>query len=46
MGNMKTFWIFGFERWGGLKPAEMQTVNGDRFIPVIFGLWIRKNKRW
>ena len=41
MGHMKTWWIFGFERWGGLRPAEMTTATGTRYIPFILGLWIK-----
>jgi len=41
MGNMKTFFIFGFERWGWLRPARMWQKDGRCFIPLIFGLWIR-----
>lgn len=40
MGSMKTFWIFGFERWGGLRPISMEK-NGKVFIPLFLGLWIR-----
>lgn len=41
MGNFKSFWVFGFERWGKLKPDNV-TINGKtRFIPLCFGLWIR-----
>lgn len=40
MGNMKIFWIFGFERWGSLRPAQMMK-NGHVFIPLVLGLWIR-----
>lgn len=41
MGNMKIFWIFGFERWGDLRPAVCWMNDGRNFIPVIFGIWIR-----
>jgi hypothetical protein len=41
MGNMKTWWIFGFEPWGGLRPAKMWTAGGRCFRPVMWGLWIR-----
>jgi hypothetical protein len=42
MGNMKTWWIFGFERWGDLRPAEMTTAKGVRYIPLFRGLWLRR----
>ena len=32
--------VFGFERWGGLRPAK-GWINGRCFIPLAFGLWIR-----
>ncbi len=41
MGHMKTWWIFGFEWWGGLRPAEMTTGKGKRYIPLLLGLWLR-----
>jgi len=41
MGNMKTFWLFGFERWGGLRPAQMWTKGGRCFVPMCFGFWRR-----
>lgn len=48
MGNFKSFWIFGFERWGGLRPAYMsKNVGNDGkawFKPLCFGLWIRCKK--
>ena len=40
MGNMKMLLVFGFERWGGLRPAK-GWINGRCFIPLAFGLWIR-----
>lgn len=39
MGNMKTWWIFGFEWWGGCKPFRMMKGN-KVFKPIILGLWI------
>lgn len=41
MGHMKTWWIFGFEWWGDLRPAEMSTSDGRVFQPWILGLWIQ-----
>lgn len=41
MGNMKTFFVFGFERWGGLRPAKAWNKNGRCFVPVFLGVWIR-----
>jgi hypothetical protein len=45
MGNMKTWWIFGFEYWGSLRPAEMTTAKGVRYIPLFLGLWLRHRKQ-
>jgi hypothetical protein len=42
MGNMKFWWIFGFEWWGGLMPAEMTTAKGVRYVPLILGLWLKR----
>jgi len=42
MDNMKRFWIFGFERWGRLRPAEMTTADGVRLVPLALGVWIRR----
>ena len=39
---MKFFWIFGFEWWGDLRPAEMRTSKGDRYVPLFFGIWLRR----
>lgn len=39
MGHMRTWWIFGFERWGGLRPAMMMTKDGVKFVPLFLGLW-------
>jgi hypothetical protein len=44
MGNFKSWWIFGFERWGGLRPASVTTKKGVVFIPLFWGLWLRKAK--
>lgn len=41
MGNLKIFWIFGYERWGGLRPAYCTLENGDKFKPWKFGIWIK-----
>jgi len=38
---MKTY-FFGFEWWGSLRPAEMTTPQGVRYVPVLFGVWLRK----
>jgi len=42
MGNMKTFFIFGYERWGGLRPDRMWTKDGRCYIPLFFGIWVSK----
>ena len=42
MGNMKFWWIFGFEWWGGLMPAEMTTAKGVRYVPLALGLWLKR----
>lgn len=45
MGNMKTLLIFGFERWGNLKPACMYQEN-KCYKPLFLGLWIKcKDKK-
>ncbi len=44
MGHMNTWWIFGFEWWGGLKPTEMTTGKGVRYFPLFLGLWIKRSK--
>ena len=41
---MKIFWIFGFERWGGLRPSRMQ-LKGIVYKPVVLGLWIKTNEK-
>jgi hypothetical protein len=41
MGHMKTWWVFGFEWWGTMKPAGMTTAEGITYIPLFCGLWIR-----
>ena len=41
MGFMKTWWIFGFERCGKLRPAEMETADGIRYVPLCYGLWLQ-----
>jgi hypothetical protein len=42
MGNMKFFWLFGFEWWGGLRPAEMTTAKGVTYVPLFWGLWVKR----
>jgi len=42
MGHMKAWWILGFEWWGKLRPAEMITAGGRRFVPLFWGLWLRQ----
>ena len=42
MGNLKTWWILGFERWGSLKPAEMMSGDGVKYMPLFAGIWLRK----
>lgn len=46
MGHMRTWWIFGFERWGGLRPAAMRKANGKKFVPLFWGLWVRTRANW
>jgi len=41
MGHIKTLWIFGFERWGHLRPAKMWVKDRRCFKPLFWGLWIR-----
>jgi hypothetical protein len=41
MGNLKTWFIFGYEKWGKLKPAYCCTADGIYFKPLVSGLWIR-----
>ena len=41
MGNMKTFLIIAYERWGGLRPECAWDKKGRCFVPVILGIWIR-----
>lgn len=41
MGNIRTWWVFGFEWWGSLRPAEMITTDDRRYIPLFWGLWLR-----
>jgi len=45
MGNFKTFWIFGFEWWGGLRPEKMWDRRGRCFRPLFGGIWIRVKER-
>ena len=44
MGNMKTWWIFGFEWWGGLMPAKMWDPRGKCYTPLWWGFWVRSPK--
>lgn len=41
MGNMKTWFIFGYEKWGGLKPSYCLSPDGKCLKPLFFGLWIK-----
>ena len=41
MGNIKTFLIFGFEKWGTLKPICMYKDGKYYYKPVFLGLWIK-----
>jgi hypothetical protein len=41
MGRMKTWWIFGFEWWGNVKPFQM-TKNNIVYKPLFLGLWFRE----
>jgi hypothetical protein len=45
MGNMKFFWLFGFEWWGSLRPAEMTTAKGVTYAPLFLGLWVKRPTR-
>ena len=42
MGHMRTWWIFGYEWWYGLKPMNMRTKEGIKYIPLFLGIWIRQ----
>jgi hypothetical protein len=44
MGNMKTWFIFGFEKWGGLKPAYCIDNKGNKLKPLFWGIWIKSTK--
>lgn len=37
MGNLKTFLIFGYERWGGLRPAYCCSKDAW-FKPLFWGI--------
>jgi hypothetical protein len=41
MGNLKTWFIFGYEKWGNLKPAYVCRDDGKCLKPLFFGVWIR-----
>jgi len=41
MSKMKTWWLIGYQRWGGLKPAAMWFPDGRCFRPLLLGVWIR-----
>jgi hypothetical protein len=41
MGHMKFWWIFGYERWGEVKPCQME-INSIVYKPLFLGLWIRE----
>lgn len=45
MGHMKTWWLFGYEWWGKLRPAEMITQKGVRYVPLLWGLWLRRSRQ-
>ena len=40
---MRTFLIFGFWRWGIVKPLGYSW-EGKQYKPLFWGLWIRKWK--
>lgn len=42
MGKMKTYWLFAYEQWGGLRPAYVIDERGRVFVPVAYGFWIRR----
>lgn len=44
MGKMKIWFIFGFEKWGGLKPAYACIDDNKYMKPLFFGLWIKCKK--
>jgi hypothetical protein len=46
MSKMKTWWLFGFQRWGGLRPVAMWFPDGRCFRPLFLGVWIRANDDW
>ena len=45
MGNFKAFGLFGYEKWGGLKPAQVK-FKGKVYIPLFAGVWIRSFGKW
>lgn len=43
MGNMKVFLgLFGYEKWGALRPVKMWDRLGRCFVPIAFCVWVRK----
>ena len=40
MGNMKTFWIFGYMYWGKSRPGKCWDKRGRCWIPIVRGLWV------
>lgn len=42
MGNLKTFGLVAFERWGGLRPACTWDSRGRCFVPLFGGIWVRR----
>ena len=40
--KMYFWWFFAFQWWGGLRPAEMTTPDGRRYVPLALGVWVRR----
>ena len=45
MKPMKTWWLFGFLRWGKLRPERMWQSNGRCYKPLDFGMWLRDPRK-
>ena len=44
MDHMRTWWIFGYEPWGWMRPAKMTRIDGAVYKPLLLGLWLRVRK--
>jgi hypothetical protein len=45
MKPMKTWWIFGFQRWGKLRPERTWRPNGKCYKSLAFGVWLRDSSK-